>query len=169
MALEQIYLQITPPPRTELFLLPRRPRLGLLTGVNPFFFGDVVRRPLARLELTDRTVRCTLVTRNKLKREGWLADRLQIPDLAERVSAGNEVPVFEFPLGAYTIEWPKLSAGTVFEISDGSSEPWVVSFGKPEDFSRESWYTLPFTMSLYLKSPPRRQWRDMLTAKGRNA
>lgn len=135
--------------------------------MNPFSLADVRRRPLARLELTDRTVRCTLVTRNKLKRTGWLADRLGISDLAERVSAGNEVPVFEFARGTYQITWPTLGMGTVFEITDASSDPWVVTFGKPQDFSHVSLFTLPIIITTFMKSPQRQQWRNVLTASSR--
>ena len=92
---ERRFLKTTPPPQTQLFLRRRRPWLGVLSGLNPFFIGDFIERPLARLELTDRTVRCTL-SRDKLKHAGWLARRLDIPDLAERVKAGEQVTVFEF-------------------------------------------------------------------------
>ena len=156
------FLRTTPPPQTQLFLLRRRPRLGVFAGLNPFFFGDLIDRPLARLELTDQTVRCTL-TRQKLKHAGWLSKRLQIPDLAERVKSGEQVTVFEFPRGAYDIKWPKLGMGTVFEISESSSTPWIVSFGMPRDYERESWLAIYD----FLNMDERLKWRDALNSKGR--
>lgn len=93
----------------------------MFAGFNPFYFGDVIRRPLARLELTDRTVRCALLSRHKLKHARWLARRLQIPDLEECVNAGHEVTVFELSCDTCHIKWPKLSMGTLFEISEPSS------------------------------------------------
>jgi hypothetical protein len=163
MALGRWFLRTTPPPQTQLFLLRRRPWLGVFAGLNPFFFGDVIRRPLARLELTDRTVRCTLVGKQTLKHAGWLSRRLQIPDLVERVKGGEEVTVFEFPRGAYQIKWPTLSVGTLFEINDPSSEPWIVSFGMPRDYEEWSW----FAFYDYMNMGERRQWRDALSTSGR--
>jgi hypothetical protein len=152
------FLKTTPPPQTQLFLLRRRPWLGVFSGLNPFFIGDLIERPLARLELTDRTVRCTL-SRDKLKHAGWLARRLDIPDLAERVKAGEQVTVFEFPRDGYQITWPKLSMGSLFEISGPSSAPWVVSFGMPRDYEGESFFALVD----FLNMPERQQWRAALT------
>ncbi len=154
------FLRTTPPPQTESYLLRRRPRLGAFAGLNPFFFGDLLERPLARLELTDRTVRCTL-RKQKLKHAGWLAQRLQMPDLAERVHAGQEVTVFEMPRGAYNIKWPKLGMGTVFEISEPSSSPWIVSFGIPRDYEKDSY----LAFYDFVNSDERRQWREALSPK----
>lgn len=162
MGVYEWFLRTTPPPQTELFLLRRRPWLGVFAGLNPFSIGDLIERPLARLELTDRTVRCTLVRGRKLKHAGWLARRLQIPDLAERVKAGDEVTVFELPRDAYLIKWPKLGAGTLFEIGGPSSPPWIVSFGMPRDYEHESW--LAFYDFLMMNE--RRQWREALSPTG---
>jgi hypothetical protein len=152
-------LKTTPPPRTDLFLLRRRSRLGVLASFNPFFISDLIERPLARLELTDRTIRCTL-PKQKLKHAGWLAKRLQIPDLKERVLAGEQVTVFEFPRDGYQINWPKLSAGTLFEISEPSSAPWIVSFGMPRDYEDFS----IFALYDFLNMAERRQWQEALTS-----
>lgn len=159
MGLERWFLRTTPPPQTELYLLRRRPRLGVFAGLNPFFIGDVISRPLARLELTDQTVRCTLTGRFKLKHPGWLARRLQIPDLAERVNGGEQVLVFEFARDAYQIKWPTLSFGTLFEISEASSPPWIVSFGMPRDY--EDWSWLAFFD--FMNNDERKQWRQALS------
>ena len=163
MGVERWFLRTTPPPRTELFLLRRRPWFGVFAGLNPFYFGDVIERPLARLELTDQTVRCTLPGRRKLKHAGWLAKRLQIPDLQERVKAGEEVTVFELPRDACQIKWPKLSMGTLFEIGEPSSPPWIVSFGMPRDYEQSSWWAFYD----FLNMDERRQWREALSMKGR--
>jgi hypothetical protein len=159
MSLAREFLRTTPPPRTELYLLRRRSRLGVFASLNPFFISDLIDRPLARLELTDRTVRCTLTGRFKLKHPGWLAKRLQIPDLQERVNNGEEVLVFEFARDAYQITWPTLSFGTLFEISEPASEPWIVSFGMPRDYERESWFTYIDLMN----NGERQQWRQALS------
>lgn len=156
-----MYLKTTPPPRTDLFLLRRRSRLGVFASLNPFFLGDLIERPLARLELTDRTVRCTLIRNQKLKHAGWLAGRLQIPDLAERVSAGEQVTVFEFSRDSCQTKWPKLSAGTMFEISEPSSDPWIVSFGMPRDYEGFSW----LAAYDFLMMEERRQWRAALSGR----
>jgi hypothetical protein len=51
------------------------PYAGLLHPGSP---------PIARLELTDQTLRCTLV--DKSGYAGWLARRLQVPDLKKRLT-----------------------------------------------------------------------------------
>lgn len=159
MGIREWYLRTSPPPRTDLFLLRRRPWLGVFAGLNPFFFGDLIERPVARLELTDRTVRCTLVKGRKLHHAGWLAKRLQIPDLAERVKRGEEVTVFEYPRDGYQIKWPKLGMRTLFEISESSSQPWIVSFGMPRDYEDSSWYAIYD----FLQMTERQQWFKVLS------
>lgn len=156
------WLRTTPPPQTDLYLLHRRSRLGVFAGLNPFFVGALLERPLARLELTDRAVRCTL-PKQKLKHAGWLAERLQLPDLADQVKAGHETTVFEIPRTAYDIKWPKLGMGTVFEISEPSSPPWILSFGLPRDYEKDSF----FAFYDFLNSNERRQWREALSPTGR--
>lgn len=136
--------------------------VGAFASINPFFVGDLIDRPLARLELTDRTVRCTL-GRQKLKHAGWLSQRLQMPDFAERVKSGQQVTVFEFPRDGYDIKWPKLGVGTLFEISEPSSPPWIVSFGMPRDYERSSWLALYDFMNM----DERLKWREALNSKGR--
>jgi hypothetical protein len=163
MAIDREFLKTTPPPQTDLFLLRRRPKLGVFASLNPFSVGDLIERPLARLELTDRTVRCTLLRKQKLMHAGWLAQRLQIPDLKERVKAGEQVTVFEFPRDGYEIKWPKLSTGTVFEISEPSSPPWIVSFGMPRDYERHAWLAAYDLMM----GNERKQWREALSPVAR--
>ena len=94
---------------------------------------------------------------------GWLAQRLQIPDLKERVKAGEQVTVFEFPRDGYQIKWPKLSTGTLFEISEPSSPPWILSFGMPRDYERRSW----LVAYDFLMANERRQWREALSPTAR--
>jgi hypothetical protein len=125
-------LNTTPPPRTAVFLLRRRPLIGVFSGLNPFYLDILRSRPLAVLELTDSTVRCTLV--NKYGHAGWLADRLHMPDLKERLKT-EQVTVFEFPRNGYEINWPKLDMGMLFEIGEPGSPRWITSFSLPRDES----------------------------------
>lgn len=94
----------------------------------------------------------------RVRHAGWLAQRLQIPDLKERVRAGEQVTVFEFPRDGYHIKWPKLSTGTLFEISEPSSPPWIVSFGMPRDYETHSW----LAAYDFLMMNERRRWREAL-------
>jgi hypothetical protein len=123
-------LNTTPPPKTFVFLLRRRPLVGVFSGLNPFNLGSLRSHPLALLELTDSTVRCTLV--NKHGHAGWLAERLHIPDLKERLKT-EQVTVFEFPRSGYEINWPKLDMGMLFEIGEPGSPRWITSFSLPND------------------------------------
>lgn len=65
----------------------------------------------------------------------WLARRLQLPDLKERLKTRQPVTVFEFSRNGYDINWPALSMGTLFEISEPGSPRWVMSFGLPSQYS----------------------------------
>jgi hypothetical protein len=123
-------LRTTPPPRTAVFLLRRRPLIGAFSGLNPFYLGVLKSRPLAVLQLTDTTVRCVLV--NKYGHARWLAERLQMPDLKDRLKT-EEVTVFEFPRGGYEIKWPKLDMGMLCEIGEPGSDRWITSFSLPRD------------------------------------
>jgi len=64
------------PPQTKVYLLQNR--------ANSFF-------AVGELELTDTTLLCR-VTGNA----GWIAKELGIPDLKERLAAGEKVVAFEF-------------------------------------------------------------------------
>jgi hypothetical protein len=128
----RITLTTTPPPETEAFLLHHRPWFGVFSALNPFtipFRG----RPLVLLELGDETVRCS--TLGKRAGARWLAKRLGIPDLKQRVKAGEAVTVFEFPRNGYEIAWPRLDMDTLFEIGDPGSSRWTVSFRRYRDYS----------------------------------
>ena len=71
--------------------------------------------------------------------------------------------VFEFPHDGYGIKWPKLSAGTLFEISEPPSPPWIVSFGMPRDYEGDSF----FAAYDFLMMDERRQWREALSPAAR--
>jgi hypothetical protein len=108
---------VTPPPLTVVYL------------VRNAFAGGLYDVPSALLELTDSTVRCTLT--GTAGYSGWLAKRLHIPDLKERLSAGEQVTVFEFPRNQYHIKWYMISVGTAFKISQGDGPGWVVDLIRP--------------------------------------
>jgi hypothetical protein len=84
-------------------------------------------RPLARLVLTDRTVRCALLRRDKLEHAGWLQHGHSLRDQRTLVP------------------------------------PWIVCFGMPRDYDRESW----FAFYDFLMMNERRQWRGALSPTGR--
>jgi hypothetical protein len=111
---------VTPPPKTWVYLY--RTAGMSLSDVCP-----------ALLELTTSTVRCTLTSKAGYSR--WLAKRLGIPDLEQRLNAGEHVTVFEFPRNGYHITWPKLATGTLFKISQGAAPDWIVGFNPPRNQS----------------------------------
>lgn len=110
---------MTPPPRTQVYLYRN-------AGMAFSAFSD---HSSALLELTDSTVRCTLTSNSGCPR--WLAARLHMPDVKQRLSAGEQVTVFEFPRNGYRIKWPTLAMGTVFKISQGDARDWVVKVNTP--------------------------------------
>jgi hypothetical protein len=111
---------VSPPPRTWVYLYRSAGLSGGLSKVSP-----------ALLELTDSTVRCILTSNRGYSR--WLAKRLHIPDLKQRIKAGEQVTVFEFPRTGYRIKWPKLATGTLFKIGQGDARDWVVGFDPPRN------------------------------------
>jgi hypothetical protein len=128
-----IALTTTPPPETQAYLFHHRPRFGVFSGLNPFAW-PWRGRPLVLLQLSDQTVRCTILGR-RFGGARWLAARLGMPDLKERLKSGEEVTVFEFARNGYEIDWPKLDMYTLFEIGEPGSPRWTVSFRKIRDYS----------------------------------
>jgi hypothetical protein len=129
----------TSPPRTQAFLFHHRPRFGVFSGINPFAW-PLRGRPRVALELTDQSVRCTVVAGHAR----WLAERLQLPDLKERVKT-EQVTVFEFARNGYEINWPKYDMGTLFQIGEPGATPWTVSFTHIRNYGGEigtSWWDI---------------------------
>jgi hypothetical protein len=139
---------ITPPPRTPMALYPGG------------YFGAGLQFSYAVLEITDWNVRCIVDGQRdgKTGYEVWLAQRLQLPDLKQRLKAGERVTVFEFPRNSYTIAWPKMGMGSVFQISQSGASPWTVALYRP-----------PFTLWDYLDNKIRKQWRQALDSPERLA
>ena len=148
---------VTPPPRTQVYLYPRAGLRGF-SGVSS-----------ALLELTDSMVRCTLI--GKAGYSGWIAKRLQMPDLKERLKAGQHVSVFEFPRNAYQIQWPALAAGTAFKISQGGAD-WVVGFNPPRGTSPDNVIAAEMQVErvagLFSGADARKQWRQALDPTGQH-
>jgi hypothetical protein len=125
----------TPPPQTKVYLLQNR--------ANSFF-------AVGELELTDTTLRCR-VTGNA----GWIAKELGIPDLKERLAAGETITAFEFARDALKIKWLKQFMGAGFQVSDGDSKPWLVSLIYPSGFLT--------ILDLFDGHSARKEWRAALT------
>jgi hypothetical protein len=145
----------------------------VFSRLNPIAL-QIRGRPLVLLELTDQTVRCTILG----KRFGfarWLGQRLQMPDLEERLKT-ERVAVFEFPHNGYEINWPKYDMGTLFEIGEAGARPWTVSFTQARDYHGEfgrGWWdavSMFFDLSSILAegstSGVRDQWRKALDPIG---
>jgi hypothetical protein len=103
---------VSPPPRTELYLYDSR--------------GPAI----AQLELTDRTVRCTVKGKRGYAR--WLSERLEIPDLKKRLKDGQQVTVFEFPRYSCDITWPEWTPrGACVQVRQGDAPVWFLAFSLP--------------------------------------
>ena len=153
------FMTTTPPPLTDVYLLRRRPMLSVLWGLPYSGLLHQGSPPIARLELTDQTVRCTLVDKSGHAR--WLARRLQLPDLKKRLKTGP-VTVFEFPRNGYDITWPDTSLGAVCEIRQGTADSWVVSFMLPADYEDFDVLRYFHAFRAYQTRGVRRQWRKAL-------
>jgi hypothetical protein len=160
LAASTFLMTTTPPPSSDVYLLRRRPMLtvfwglpyvGLLRGGPP---------PIARLELTDEAVRCTIVDKSGYAK--WLARRLGMKDLKKRLKTSQPVTVFEFPRGDYDIDWPDTSLGTVCEIRHGATDSWVISFLLPADYEDFDVLRYFHTFRAYQTRAARREWRKAL-------
>ena len=126
---------LTPPPRTELYLYDA-------------LLGSVI----AQLELTDRTMRCTVNGTRGYAR--WLSKRLEIPDLKQRLEAGQQVTVFEFSHDDCDIWLPEWGRrGAYFQVSQGDAPIWILFFSKPGDLSGSEYQKIAGTCQ---------QWREAL-------
>jgi hypothetical protein len=139
---DKAYAEVTPPPRTELYLYdPSR-----------------LDYPIAQLELTDRTMRCTVKGKRGYAR--WLSMRLDIPDLKKRLEDGQQVTVFEFPRYSYDITWPEWvpHGDCLPQVRQGEAPVWSLAFFYPGRHPSESEYkNLAGTCQ---------QWREALGPTG---
>jgi len=130
---------LAPPPRTELYLYDA---LG----------GSLI----AQLELTDRTMRCSVKGKRGYAR--WLSKRLEIPDLKERLELGQQVTVFEFPHDDCDIWLPEWGRrGAYFQVSQGDAPIWILFFSKPGDLSGSGYQEIAGVCQ---------QWREALSPTG---
>jgi hypothetical protein len=104
----------------------------------------------ALLELTESTVRCTLYKGYSR----WLARRIDVPDLKERLRAGEPVTAFEFRYNGYHIKWR--SGDWLFGIGQGDGPTWAVALLPPSD------------LGLFNEGGVRRQWRQALDPTGQH-
>ena len=137
-------MQVTPPPRTGAYLL------------HSLGFVNVFNIPTGELELTNSTVRFTLTS--PAGYAGWIAERLRIPDLNQRLKAGQHVTVFEYHRNGCSINWPKTSMGSVFQISRGNDPSWIVGFLRP---GRGGVIGLAYIVA---ERRARKEWRSALSS-----
>jgi hypothetical protein len=113
----------TPPPRTGLYL----------------YGGAGYASPIAQLELTDRTMRCTVKGKSGYAR--WLSKRLEIPDLKKHLNDGQQVTVFELPRYGCEIRWPEwVPPGACLQVRRGDGSVWSLAFIEPGRRPAESEY-----------------------------
>lgn len=104
-------MAISGPPRTDAYLLQNR--------TNPNF-------ATADLELTDRSLVCRVTGY-----AGWLEKVLSIPDLKDRLKAGETVVAFEIPRDVLKPKWLKQFFGGGFMLTDVGGTQWLVSMAYP--------------------------------------
>jgi hypothetical protein len=157
----------TPPPSSDVYLLRRRPMLSVFWGLPYVGLLRTGSPPIARLELTDQVVRCTIV--DKSGHAKWLERRLGIKDLKKRLKTGEPVTVFEFARDDYDITWPDTSLGTVCEIRHGAADGWVISFLLPADYEDFDVLRYFHALRAYQTRAARREWRKALNPRRASA
>jgi hypothetical protein len=131
----------TPPPQTKVWLYQTDHLTAFSNQYSSVF--------PALLELTDSTVRCTLTAKAGYSR--GLARRMDMPDLQERLRAGEHVTVFEFRYNGYHINWPGFFSGTAFEIGQGNGPRWALGLVHPSD-----------VVAVFREAGVRERWRQAL-------
>jgi hypothetical protein len=124
----------TAPPRTKAYLLKSR---GNSWWVN------------VELELTDTKVRCLASEYSK-----WVGEELGLGDYKAKLSAGEEVVIFDFPRDAVTVKWLRQFFRGGCEISCGDSRKWLVSLVYPSGLN--TMLEVMTDRSIW------RQWREAL-------
>lgn len=122
------------PPRSKAFLLKSRS--------NSWWVN-------VELELTDTQVRCIASEYSK-----WVDQELGLTDYKSKLSAGEEVLIFDFPRDAVTVKWLRQFYQAGCEVSCGDSRKWLVSLVYPSGFG--SMLDLMTDRAIW------RQWREEL-------
>lgn len=122
------------PPRTKAYLLKSR--------ANSWWVN-------VELELTDTHVRCIASEYSK-----WVGEELGRGDYKDKLTAGEEVVIFEFPRAAVNVTWLRQFYKGGFELSCGDSRKWLVSLVYPSGFG--TMLDLMTDRSIW------RQWREAL-------
>lgn len=98
----------------------------------------------AVLELTDSTLRCTLTDGTGYS--GWIAERLRIPDLKQRLRPVSTSRGVRVPRNGYHIKWRPWNYS--FEIGRGDTTEWTVGFA---EYGQLGWFD---TLSNFLDREP---------------
>ncbi|WP_167101411.1 hypothetical protein [Mycobacterium sp. DL592] len=122
------------PPRSKAYLLKSR---------NNSWWVNV------DLELTDSSVRCIASEYAK-----WVDQELGLTDYKAKLSAGEEVVIFDFPRDAATVTWLGQFYRGGCEVSYGDSRRWIVSLVYPSGFGS--------VLDLMTDRAIWRQWREEL-------
>lgn len=122
------------PPRSKAFLLKSR--------TNSWWVN-------VELEVTDTRVRCLASEYSK-----WVDEDLGLTDYQARLSAGEEVVIFDFPRDGASVKWLRQFYQGGCEVSYGNSRKWLVSLVYPAGFGS--------MLDLMTDRMIWRQWREVL-------
>jgi hypothetical protein len=128
---------VSAPPRTKAYLLKSR--------ANSWWVN-------VELELTDTQVRCIASEYSK-----WVDQELGLSDYEAKLSAGEEVVIFEFPRDEVSVKWLRQLYRGGCEVSCGDSRKWLVSLVYPSGFGT--------MLDLMTHRAIWRQWREALPGK----
>lgn len=131
-------MNASPPPTTKAYLLQNR--------TNAYF-------ATCELELTASTLRCRVTSDT-----GWVAERLDIPDLGQRLAAREPVLAFDFQRGRMRLTWLRQFFRGGFTVGEPGSRTWLVSLVNPAG---------PLAMlDAFFERGVHRQWRAALPNGG---
>lgn len=124
----------TAPPRSKAYLLKSRS--------NTWWVN-------VELELTDTRLRCLASEYAK-----WVDAELGLTDYQAKLSAGEEVVIFDFPRDTLNLKWLRQFYRGGCEVSHADSRKWLVSLVYPSGFGS--------VLDLMTDRAIWRQWREAL-------
>jgi hypothetical protein len=125
---------VTAPPATKAYLLKSR---SSTSWVN------------VELELGATNLRC--IAREYSK---WVDHELELTDYKSKLSAGEPVVIFDFPLDELTVTWLRQFYRGGFQLRMGDSRRWLIALVYPSGFGS--------VLDLMTDRAVWRQWRAAL-------
>lgn len=89
---------------------------------------------------------------------GWVAKKLNDPDLASKLKSGEAITAFSWNVGEFKVSWPTMYAGSAIEVTGPTGASWFIAFDYP------SGGALSQSISLFTGRKKGKVWKKALPA-----